>query len=222
MSFVSRWQMFILWLKYWLIWPGVRQLGHPAQMRLIIVLASGRRIMPDEDRWRVGNRFVSLNRDDRLMLQELRQSTQRVQPGPHNIQTAEIVWWLWNNNALAFVVPWEVALALTEDQLDAIGSHLHIVWPSPDRSATLNVRDMFLAALRQHPNPVPTGILAHQWFIVRALLMWHKLTGQSPLAPPSHITGPDPESSQPHFRSWLHWWPREARARVHHVLYRWV
>ncbi len=215
-----------IWLKYWLILPGCTSLFPRYSIRHLIVTSIGRGHVPDRGLYQIRwlydqskHRSVSFLNDLRLGLHDC----PSVHPGYLNKELAQRAMTLLERSGgtLTLWVQWEIALAMDEMQLFRHCDQIHIIWPSDQKGTPLTEYDVLRYVFGHLPHPdddIPhVGLLAHQGVIIRAMLIWRKLTGSLPIIPPQGIRGYQPVAIQPEARSAWALFYHEVKTRIHHV-----
>lgn len=217
-----------LWLKYWLVIPGCTSFYPRQSLSHIIVVAFGRHRIPERSLHLIGQLAQEHRRGEQYQLcRKLRQGGTDVgpiDPGLANIALAQLAMKAFDSCRLfpQLWLQWEVAIAIPEAWMTQRQGLIHIIWPSANEGAHLDLNDVLgvvYHGLEHLSDDLPhTGILAHQGVIVRAMCIWQKMTGALPIIPSQDISGFLPGSILPWTRSPWAWYRYEAKQRLQDAL----
>jgi hypothetical protein len=212
----------IKWIVYLAVFPTLRASGDESTADALFVQAFGRNSISDANLHEVGRTYLFYG-SDHAALEALRMDG--VDPGDPNRELALIAMNIMDRNPkLIGAVQWEVALAFPLAWYLKERDRIFCIWPPADPKARFSTRDVKLSSaeiLRTH-NGKRVIELAHARQIGRAALVVRKIMGEMPVIPHRLVWSFDARSVQPWTRNLSAYLWYESRARVHHLLYRWV
>jgi hypothetical protein len=211
------WQV---WLRYFLVWPGLPAIGDPTTADCVIVQAFGRNSCLDSRLSEISTR--AQKRSDWQLVQEL--LAEGFSPGQPNFVLAYECMEAMNKFGLPTIVQWEVACAFPPEWYEK--NHQKVICLWPPSSGYFSTRQVSLATLEvcRERGWLRVIEIAHKRMIARSALIVHKLwDGQMPVILFPQLTKSfDRKSVQLWTKSWYWWIFREAIGRIHHLVLRWV
>ena len=208
---------FELWLRYWMIWPGLYRLGYEHEADVVLGLAFGRGQLPDSRLSEISDILDECDGDDILAIHAI---LKQARPGEPNCLIADEVRCAVTQLDLHALVQWEIALGFSFPWLIENADRVTILWPSRSHGTEFNTRDVLTEAMALHKFARPL-IVAHQRMIVPAVLMARRM-GLYPVVRPHQVREFNPVSAQPHTTNGLHWLTREAPERIYLKARGWV
>jgi hypothetical protein len=212
-----------IWIRYFLIWPGLRQMGNPAKADVIIIRAFGRNSIPDSELHLVAQ-LQELCGNDWITINKLQQNPICFDPGKPNFSLALECQDLVDKYHLPIITQWEVAVAFGPKWYEKHKKNIYCIWPSTKPQKRFSTRDvMFLTAeiMAKHGWNKPI-ILAHKRHIARVYLIAKKLLAKFPVVVTQKTRCFDSRSIQKWTRNWLLWFVYEMLGRGYHLLRQWV
>ena len=212
-----------IWIRYLLIWPGLRPIGDPAQADVIIIQAFGRNSIPDSELYLV-RQLRELCDNDWLTIKKLQQSPIFFDPGKPNFSLALECQNLVDQYHLPIITQWEVAAAFGPYWHEKHKENIFCVWPPTEPQKRFSTREVKMATkkiMADHGWTKPIE-LAHKRQIIRSFLIVRKLI-DTPIITKQRTDVFDPNSVQSWTRDGRSWLLKyEPYVRAHHILNRWV
>lgn len=210
-----------LWLRYFTFWSGLPRSGDPRRADCIIVQAFGRNMYTDASLHIVRGLWAeACDESDALAVARLRE--RHFDAGEPNRSLAQACSDLINHYDLPAIVQWEIATAFDPLWYEKHEQKIFCLWP-PRKGyfPTTRVTEDALAVMRKAGWRRPI-LLTHRRQIARAYCILRKQLGYNPVVFPEMPAEFDHRSVQFWTQSPLHWLPREALGRIHHLLLRYV
>lgn len=209
-----------LWLRYLAVWPGLPRGGDPCHADSIIVQAFGRNTYLDASLGIVTDLYEECEEIDALTIVRLRE--RGFNPGGPNRLLAQRCQEAVDRFSVPAIVQWEIAAAFDPLWYKRHEQDISCLWPPREAYfPTTRVTEDALTVMREYGWDLPI-LLTHRRQIARAYLILRKQLGHNPVVFPDMPNAFDHRSIQFWTRSPLHWFPREALGRVHHLVYRYV
>ncbi len=212
-----------IWLRYFLIWPGLQPIGNPAEADVIIIQAFGRNSIPDSELYSIGQ-LRELSNNDWLTINKLGQGPINFDPGEPNVSLALECQDLVDQYHLPVITQWEVAAAFGPRWHKRHRESIFCVWPPTEpqiRFSTREVISLTAEVMAKHGWEKPI-ILAHKRHIARVYLIAKKLLAMLPTVVAQKTKGFDSQSVQIWTRNWFFWFMYEILGRGYHLLKKWV
>ena len=214
-----------LWLKYCIPWSTVKTASNLKQAKVVLAQSCGRNSYADAELYRVG-RLVERAARDLDVFEHL--ADQNFWPGLPNVYMAKQCLTLIRRLNIPAIVQWEIGYSIyRQDEVwfKSNPGKVRCVWPSTKPGVYMSTRDvleMSAELMRQQEISGPIAVVAHDYHVVRVLLMARKLWGDSVMAVGDSCRFFDRESVQPWTRSFARFIPREVMVRFHHLFKGWV
>ena len=199
--------LFKIWLRFFLIWPGLPAIGNPEDADVIIVQAFGRNTYNDKE-LDIVVKIIEKAESELEAIDEL--IRRKFDPGRPNFELAEQAKEIADTYNLPIITQWEIGVALRMLYPSWLETHQVLcVWPGREKYLeTWIVKEKTYKIMQQYGWQIPIE-LAHTRQISRSYLIVKLITNVNPIVIPSKAKSFDRKSKQWWIRSWYLWLLRE-------------